>query len=64
MKKIKRINHFFRIKKGDIEQDKLIGWAIAILALVLILFGYLYMKNYLDVNIVDNIKNIFRFGGS
>lgn len=59
----KRVKSLFFDNRGDIEQDKMIGWAIAILALVLILLGYFYLKNYLDVNVIENLKNIFRFGG-
>lgn len=61
MKKIKR---FFYNKKGIAMAQETIGWwIIGIAVLVIMIGGYIYLKEYMDVNIIQNLKNMFRFGG-
>ena len=62
MKNIK--NFFINNKKGIAMAQETIGWwIIALVVLGIMLGGYFYLRGYLETNILDTIKNMFRFGG-
>jgi len=48
-------------KKGEISADKIIGWGIGLLVLVLIVVLYFILKGK-GISMIDYIKNILRFG--
>ena len=50
-----------RGKRAQIAIDKIIGWSIAILVLVLIIALYFILKTK-GINLLDYVKNIVRFG--
>lgn len=49
-------------KKGDVEFDELIPWLIGLVLFALMVIGYFYLKNK-DINLIEYIKNLFRFRG-
>ena len=47
-------------KKGDIELETLAWWIIALVVLVIVVFGFFILKGK-GIGAIEFIKNLFRF---
>ncbi len=56
---------FKRIMKkgGDVEIDVLIWWIIAFVVIVILIIGYIILSGK-GSGMIEQIRNLFRFGGS